>query len=167
ARPGQSEIASYEFTQRVGVLRLGVAVVRGQRAGLRVATPIREFRRVQSRGARTEIKADPPGTVTIACRRDSPGESILLEAQLRKAVVAAIVIEEVGPHANIVKHRHRSHVGIDAGRLEIAGRQSGAPLAQGATHRLHSRAEAVYHRNLADEERLHSSPRGFLFSGLA
>ena len=164
-RPGQSEIAPYEFTQRVGVLRFGVTVVGGQRAGLRVATAIREFGRMQSRGARTEIKADPRGTVTIARRRDSFGESILLEAQLRQAVVAAIVVEEVGPHAKIVERRHRSDVSIDAGGLEIAGRESGALLAQGVAHRLHSRAEAVHDGNLADEERLHPSPRGFLFPG--
>src|SRR5207302_8450986 len=118
-----------------GVLRLGITVVGRQGAGLRVSAAIGEFGRVQSRGAGTEIAADSPGPVPVACRRDLSGEAIVLEAELRQAVVAAIVIEAVGSHAKIVQRPHCSDVGVDAGRLEIAGPESGALLAQGATNR--------------------------------
>src|SRR5256885_1267875 len=86
-------------------------------------------------------------------------------AIMRAALPKAFAVEEIGPHANIVQHRHRPHVGIDAGRLEITRLESGALVAQGAAHRLHSRAEAVHDGNLADEERLHSSPAGFYSPG--
>src|SRR5206468_10489559 len=143
-RSGQSEIAAHELAERVGVLRLRVAVIGGQGAGLRVPAAVRELGRVQSRSARAEIQADSPRAISVARRGDFFGESVLLQAQLCKAVVTAVIVLEIGPHAEIVQLRNRSDVAVDAGRVEAAGRESGALLAQGSQHRLRSPPEAVH-----------------------
>src|SRR6267143_1806933 len=155
SRSGESEIAPHEFTERVGVLRLRVAIVGGQGARLRVAAAIRELGRVQSRRARAQVQADSPGSVSIARRGDFQGESVLLQAQLRKAVVAAVIVAEIGAHAKIVQALDRSDIGVDAGRVEMAGCESRALPAQGTQYRLGSRAEAVRNAESADDERLH------------
>src|SRR2546429_4718715 len=100
-----------------------------------------------------------PGAVPIARRGDFPGESVLFQAQLCKAVVAAVIVLEIGPYAKIVERRYHSNVGIDAGRLEAARGKSRALLAQGTQHRRRSRAEAVHDAESADDQRLHFSPR--------
>src|SRR5437016_13108516 len=155
----QSEIATHELAERVGVLRFRVTVIGGQGAGLRVPAAVRELGRVQSGSAGAEIQAYSPGAIPIARRGDFPGESVLLQAQLCKAVIAAVIVLEIGPYAKIVERRYHSNVGIDAGRLEAARCKSRALLAQGTQHRRRSRAEAVHDGESADDKRLHFSPR--------
>src|SRR2546423_13778125 len=114
----QSEIATHELAERVGVLRFRVTVIGGQGAGLRVPAAVRELGRVQSGSAGAEIQTYSPGAIPIARRGDFPGESVLFQAQLCKAVDAAVIVPGIGAYAKIVQPPYPSNVGTDAGRPE-------------------------------------------------
>jgi hypothetical protein len=113
---------------------------------------------MQPRGARTEIQADASGPIFVARRCNGLVESILLKAQLREAIVAAIKGAEIGPDPEIAESRYGPDIGLKASRLEIARRKPRALLAQRTQDRFRPRSEAVYDGIPADDEGLHASP---------
>jgi len=79
---------------------------------------------VQPRGAGPQEDADAPCAVGFARRGDARDEAVLLKAQLRQSVVAAIEVAKVFPYPITIQSLDRPDAGLEAGRLEIPGNES-------------------------------------------
>jgi hypothetical protein len=95
------------------------------------------FRLENSRRAGADEHTDASWTVFLPCSRHRLIKTILAQAQLRNAVIAAIEFAEFRAYRQEHKVGYLAHMGVEPHRLEGAGSKAGSHFA----HCLRSRVE--------------------------
>ena len=154
-RSGQAEIRLHEPGNRVGVVRRGIAKVRRQRAA-GVAPAVRQFRLEYPRGAGADEYADAGRAVLLPCRHYRLVKSILLQAQLRDAVVAAVEFGQIGAHRRQHGIGYLANEGVEPDCLECARGKPGAHFAQCLRGGVEPDPGAAGNGAAIEKKRLHS-----------
>src|SRR5690606_7413314 len=155
ARPGELQVEPDELGERAEVVRMVVAQVVRQRAGLGVAALIRQLRRQNAGRARAEQNRNPIGAVTRTCARHGLGETVLFQRDERQTVIAAIVALQGGGQPDGFQSVDAPDVAIERRIFEIVATQAGAILRQPVTRGSQTCAERADKSEGVQMERWH------------